>query len=71
GVISSQFGIVIPVNFSMVTNIGSLEQPLYFTDKEVEEAGVHVVIYYDAAGKFIRKQVYEDEEFETIVCDDD
>lgn len=71
GVISSQFGIVIPVNFSIVKNIGSLEQPLYLTDKEVEEAGVHVVIYYDAAGKFIRKQVYEDEEFETIMCDDD
>jgi len=71
GVISSRFGVVIPVIFSMVKNIGSLEQPLYLTDKEVEEAGVHVVIYYDAAGKFIRKQVYEDEEFETIMCDDD
>jgi hypothetical protein len=68
GVVSSQLGVVIPPGFSMVKNVGSLEQPLYLTDKEVEEAEVHVVIYYDSAGKFIRKQVYEDEEFETLMC---
>lgn len=69
GVISSSKGVIIPPTFSMILNVGSDEVPLYFTDKEVEEAGVHVVIYYNQNGKFLRKQVYEDEEFEQVVCE--
>jgi hypothetical protein len=69
GVISSSKGVIIPPTFSMILNVGSNEVPLYFTDKEVEEAGVHVVIYYNQNGKFLRKQVYEDEEFEQVVCE--
>jgi hypothetical protein len=69
GVISSSKGVIIPPTFSMILNVGSDEVPLYFTDKEVEEAGVHVVIYYNQNGKFLRKQVYEDEEFEQVACE--
>ena len=69
GIISSSKGVIIPPTFSMILNVGSNEVPLYFTDKEVEEAGVHVVIYYNQDGKFLRKQVYEDEEFEQVVCE--
>jgi WG containing repeat len=69
GIISTTKGVIIPPTFSSIVNIGTEEYPLYFTDKEVEEASVHVVIYYDGDGKFLRKQVYEDEEFEKIFCD--
>lgn len=68
GVISTIKGTIIPATFSAIVNIGTEEYPLYFTDKEVEEAGVHVVIYYDKDGKFLRKQVYE-EEFDKIFCE--
>jgi hypothetical protein len=50
--------------------VGSDEKPLYFTEKRVEEADIYVVIYYDQAGKFLRKQVYESEEYDRIVCED-
>jgi WG containing repeat len=70
GIVSSVKGIIIPATFSTVVNVGSEEHPLYFTDKEVEEAGVHVVIYYDKDGKFLRKQVYEEDDFERIFCGD-
>jgi hypothetical protein len=69
GVISSTKGIIIPSTFSSVVNIGTEEYPLYFTHKEVEEAGVHVAIYYDKDGKFLRKQVYEEDDFERIFCE--
>jgi WG containing repeat len=69
GVISSTKGVIIPPTFSSVINIGTEEHPLYFTHKEVEEAGVHVAIYYDKDGKFLRKQVYEEEDFERIFCE--
>ncbi len=70
GIISSKKGIVIPTSFNSINNVGTDEHPLYFTVKEVKEAQIYVVIYYDQSGKRIRKQVYEESEFEKIVCDD-
>ncbi len=71
GVLSSKNGLIIPPSFSFVLNLGSESEPLYFTAKEVEEAGIVVVIYYDRSGKLLRKQVYEDEEYARIVCPED
>ncbi|MGC4021649.1 MAG: WG repeat-containing protein [Cyclobacteriaceae bacterium] len=71
GVVSSTKGVIIPPNFSNVYNLGNEEEPFYFTSKEVEEAGITVVIYYDKDGKLLRKQVYEDEEFAKILCPED
>jgi hypothetical protein len=70
GVISYKKGIVIPTSFNSINNVGTDEHPLYFTVKEVKEAQIYVVIYYDQLGKRIRKQVYEESDFEKIVCDD-
>jgi len=55
----------------LITNLGSEDEPLYFTAKEVEEAGIVVVIYYNKDGKLLRKQVYEDEEYAHIICPED
>jgi hypothetical protein len=71
GILSNQRGMIIPASFSSITNLGSEDDPLYFTAKEVEEAGVVVVIYYDKEGKVLRKQVYEDEEYAQIICPED
>jgi len=71
GVVSSKKGVVIPQSFSEIINLGNEDEPFYFTAKEVEEAGVVVVIYYDKDGKFLRKQVYEEEDYQHIVCEDE
>lgn len=70
GVVNSRRGIVIPLNFSDVVNVGSAERPLYFTEKHVREALLFVVIYYDDKGNFLRREVYEPEEYERIYCSD-
>lgn len=70
GIVSNVHGVVIPATFSEVINVGSIEKPLYFTDKRVEEAEIDVVIYYDHRGKLIRKQVYESDEYENIYCEE-
>jgi hypothetical protein len=70
GVLSNKRGEVIPSNFSDIINVGSPEEPLYFTEKNVEEAGIHVVIYYDKRGKLLRKQAYEEEEYDRIYCEE-
>jgi len=68
GVISSVKGVVIPPTFSDIVNVGSKEKPLYFTEKHVEEASIFVVIYYSAEGKLLRREVYEQDDYERIYC---
>jgi hypothetical protein len=70
GVIDNKRGYVIPLTFSDIVNIGSAEDPLYFTEKHVEEAGISVVIYYNSEAKMIRRQVFEEEDYEKIYCQD-
>lgn len=69
GVLSSVRGKIIPFSFSDLVNVGSVEEPLYFTEKHVSEASVFVVIYYDRNGKMLRREVYEEaDDYEKIYC---
>lgn len=68
GVLSNRIGIIIPPTFSDILNLGTPEKPLYFTEKNVEEADIFVVIYYDENGKQIRREIYEAEEYDRIYC---
>jgi tetratricopeptide (TPR) repeat protein len=69
GVVSNKKGIVIPIKFSDIVNVGSRDKPMYFTEKHVQEASIFVVIYYDSTGKMLRKEVYEQDDYERIYCD--
>jgi len=68
GVISNRKGLIIPPTFHDIVNLGTAETPFYFTEKSVEEAAIYVVIYYDSAGKLVRRQAYEEEDYDRIYC---
>jgi hypothetical protein len=68
GVISNKRGVIIPPTFTDIINIGTREEPLYFTEKNVEEASIFVVIYYDENGKLIHRQAFDEDEYERIYC---
>lgn len=68
GVLSNKRGFILQPTFSDIVNLGSATQPLYFTEKHVEEASISVVIYYDAEGRILRRQVFEADEYERIHC---
>jgi hypothetical protein len=68
GVVSNERGVVIPPTFSYIVNVGSSDHPVYFTEKHVEEASIFVVIYYDQWGKMLRREVYEEDDYEKIYC---
>ncbi len=71
GVLSNQRNVIIPVSFSDIINLGSEDQPLYFTEKHIEEASLYIVIYYDRNGKMLRKEVYDDAaDYDRIYCSD-
>jgi hypothetical protein len=69
GVFSSIRGEIIAPTFNDIINLGSSEEPLYFTEKHVEEAGFYVVIYYNKDGELIRKQVYDTADYMLIYCE--
>jgi hypothetical protein len=69
GVISNHRGVVVPLQYSDIVNLGNRDIPLYFTERHIEEAGISVVVYYDQHGKIVRRQALETEEFEKIYCD--
>lgn len=70
GVLSNRKGFIIPPTFTFVSNVGSADQPVYFTEKHVEEASIFVVIYYDSNGQMLLRQVYEEKDYRKIVCGD-
>ncbi len=70
GVVSNTRGVIIPPTFSYIVNVGSSEHPVYFTEKHVEEASIYVVIWYDETGKLLRREVYEEDDYERIFCSD-
>jgi len=69
GVISNRRGLLIPPTFHEIINLGTPESPFYFTVKNVEEAEIYVVLYYNKEGKLVRRQAYEEDEYERIYCD--
>ena len=69
GILSSRYGVVVGPTFNDIINIGTKETPVYFCEKYIREAEFYVVIYYDAKGKILRKQIFTDpEEYEKIYC---
>lgn len=71
GVISNRRKVIIPLTFSDVVNLGSGDEPLYFTEKHIREAALFIVIYYDRFGKMLRKEIYDDAaDYDKIYCPD-
>jgi hypothetical protein len=68
GVISSRHGVVIAPTFNDIVNLGSEKKPVYFAEKFIREAMFYVVIYYDSKGKILRKQVFNEKEYNSIYC---
>ncbi|HKZ36768.1 MAG TPA: WG repeat-containing protein [Chryseolinea sp.] len=68
GVLHNHKGTILPISFTDLKNVGSPDEPMYFTEKYVEEAAIFVVIYFDDEGKMLRKEVYEHDEYEKIYC---
>jgi hypothetical protein len=70
GVLSNRRDFVIPATFSRLSNVGTVDEPVYLTEKHVEEASIFVAIYYDQNGKMLFRQVYEEDDYDRIYCSD-
>ncbi len=69
GILSNKKGEVIPPLYSDIVNMGSVEEPVYFSEKNVEEAQIVIAIYFNDKGEMIRRQAFTPEEYEKIYCE--
>ncbi len=69
GVFGNRRGEIISPTFNDIINLGTKENPIYFTEKHVEEAEFYVVIYYNAAGELIMKSAYEAADYTLLYCE--
>ncbi len=68
GVISDRNLELLPPTYDDILNLGTVDQPIYFAEKRVTEAGLFVVIYYNADGEVIHKQTFSEEDYDHIYC---
>lgn len=68
GVISDRILELLPPTYDDILNLGTSEQPIYFAEKRVREAGLFVVIYYNGEGEVIHKQTFSEEDYDHIYC---
>lgn len=68
GVVSSKKGMLLPIDFAEIKNLGSVDTPLYFAEKHVEEAAVFIIHYFDKDGQLIKRIKCDEDEYERIYC---
>jgi hypothetical protein len=70
GVISNKRGMIVPPVYSDLRYFSNQDQYTYFCEKHIEEALFYVLIYIGHEGNIIKKQAFEEENYERIYCDD-
>jgi hypothetical protein len=68
GVMSSKNGVILEPSFSNITVLGTQDNPVYLTEKYIEEADIYIIIYYNSTGELLRKQVLEPHDYKKIKC---
>ena len=71
GILSNKRGVIVPPVYSDLHYFYTKDEYTYFCEKYIEEASFHVLIYINDAGKIIKKQAFEEEDFQMIFCDSD
>lgn len=68
GIYSSLHGEIIEPTFTEVIQLGTEKNPVYFVQKYVEEANLHIVIYIDKDGNKLFTQTFQEDQYFKIAC---
>jgi len=66
GVFDSEKGLVLKPTFTVINLEGTTEEPYYRAEKYVEEAGLHIMLYYDMAGKQLFQNILNEAAFSLL-----
>ncbi len=69
------YGVITAENLDLLSPVyddiyvlGKAENPIFFAEKRVKEAGLYVVIYYNSSGETIHQQTFSEDEYDLIYC---
>lgn len=69
GIYSSRQGELISPVYDDILNLGTVNNPLFYAEKQVKEADLYVVVYINNKGETIYKKAYPREDWLRILCD--
>jgi hypothetical protein len=68
GLLDSKAEMLLNPGFNDIINLGTDEEPVFFTEKYIPEADYYVVIYYNQEMEVIRKQVFDSGNYDQVYC---
>jgi len=68
GLLDSKKGMLLNPGFNDIMNLGTPDEPVFFTEKYIPEADYYVVIYYNQHMDVIRKQVFNSGNYDQVYC---
>jgi len=68
GVYSSIRGEIIEPTYNEIIVLGTTGNPVYFAQKYVKEANLHIAIYFDKDGRKLFTQTFQEDEYSKIAC---
>ena len=69
GVLSNTRGVVVEAEYDDLRNVGTVEIPFYLAEKHMADADLYAVFYMDRNGKKVRKQLFDEQRYERVVCE--
>jgi hypothetical protein len=69
GVLHNKRGEIIPATNTDIINVGTAQEPVFFTEKVIREADFYVVLYYNKRGEIFKKQAFTRDQYDKIICD--
>jgi hypothetical protein len=70
GLLSNQKGRLMTDEYSDILNLGDYDEPFYFAEKYLQQAGIYVILYFDFNGKIVKKQTINEAEYVKVACED-
>lgn len=69
GLVSDQRGMILPMQYNDILNVGTKESPIFFAEQHLETAGLFIVTYFNFNGVAFKSQAYRPDEYDRIYCD--
>ena len=66
GIFDSKNGIILKPTYSSIYLEGTFQEPYYRADKFVEEASLHIVLYYNMKGELLFQKILEENSFNLL-----
>lgn len=68
GLISNEKLVLLSPAYDDILSLRNKENPIYFAEKRVKEAGIFVVVYFNEKGEAIHQQTFSEKDYDNIYC---